>query len=105
RRAPRRSRAFSFLTRLFSVWAAVPPPGLLSARNDAGPKPLHVGADLAGTREPDAIAVARHVLQRAAQLRQAIRSAHDERMQRDRAHERLALGLPQHLVELIDDHV
>ena len=64
-----------------------------------------MGADLAGAREPDAVAVPGDVLERASQLRQAVGPADDERVQRDRAHERLARRLAQQLVELVHDHV
>jgi hypothetical protein len=45
------------------------------------------------------------VLERTAQPPDTVRAAGDERVERDRAHERLARGLRQHLVELVDDQI
>src|SRR6266850_1028579 len=71
-----------------------------AARHDAGRQRFDVGADLARAREPDAIAMLQDVLQRPAQPADTVRTAEHERVQRDRAHERLARRLGQHLVEL-----
>src|SRR5881409_2585493 len=88
-----------------TVARSIARPPLTRFRDDTARQALDVGADLAGAREPDAIAVTDDVLQRAPQLRQPIRPAHHERVQRDRAHERLARRLPEQLVELVHDHV
>jgi len=48
--------------------------------HDARGKALDVRADVAGAGEPDAVAVADDVLERAAELPDAVRAAHDERM-------------------------
>src|SRR5207249_6985711 len=76
----------------------------LAPRHGAGRERLDVGADVAWAREPDAIAMREDVLQRAAQPADAVGAAEDERVQRDRAHERLARRLREHLVELVHDH-
>src|SRR5579864_1817451 len=72
-----------------------------AARDDAGGERLDVGADIAGPGDPHAIPVPQDVLERAAQAADAIRAAEDEGMERDRADQRLAGRLGQHLVELV----
>src|SRR5439155_12084487 len=76
-----------------------------AARNNARRQRLDVRVDVARAREPDPIAVLENVLQRPAQPADAIRAAEDERVERDRAHERLARRLREHLVELVDDQI
>src|SRR4029453_9980330 len=66
---------------------------------------LDVGADGAGARQPHPIRMLEDVLQRAAQPADAVRPAGNERMERDRAHERLAGRLREQLVELVDDEL
>src|SRR6185503_7082991 len=78
---------------------------LVAARDDSLRQPLDVGADIAWAREPDAVAVTGDVLEGASELADAVWAAHHERVERDRADERLALGLGEHLVELVDDQV
>src|SRR3954462_6004969 len=60
--------------------------------------------DFCRRREPDALGVG-DVLQRAAQMPQAVRLADEIWMERDAHDERLRSRLRQHLVEVIDDHV
>src|SRR5262249_35457798 len=72
---------------------------ILAARHHAWRQALDVRADVAWPREPDAIAMRGDVGQRPPELAHAIRPPHDERVERDRAHEGLARRLPQHLVE------
>src|SRR5438128_296838 len=76
-----------------------------AARYDAGRQRLDVGVDVARAREPHAVAVLEDVLQRATQTADAIGTAEHERVERDRAHQRLARGLGEHLVELVHDQV
>src|SRR5262249_13652350 len=76
-----------------------------AARHDAGGQRFDVAADVARARQPHAIAVAQDVLEGAAQPTDAVRPAEHERVERDRAHQRLARRLLEHLVELVHDHV
>src|SRR5437773_5498264 len=74
-------------------------------RDGAVSERLHVRADVARSRQPDAVPMFQDVLEGPAQPADPIRTTDDERMQRDRSHERLARRLREHLVELVDDHV
>src|SRR5215471_16329618 len=80
--------------------------GVVSAsRYDAWSEGLDVRADLAGAREPHAVAVLQDVLEGAAQPADPVRAPDDEGMEGDRAHEGLAHGLREHLIELVHDHL
>src|SRR5437660_2476218 len=87
-----------------SRWAA-PRAASAASRDDAGGQRLDVGADVARPRQPHAITVLADVLERAAQPADAVRPTGDERVERDRAHQRLAGRLGEHLVELVDDQI
>src|SRR6185437_3072042 len=96
-----------------SVWGSTTPifmesswsGGSAAAGHGAGGQRLDEGADVARARDPHPVAVAEDVLERPAQPANPVGPAEHERMERDRAHQGLALGLGQHLVELIGDHV
>src|SRR5437870_10460717 len=76
-----------------------------AARYDAGRQRLDVGVDVARAREPHAVAVLENVLQRATQTADAIGTAEHERVERDRAHQRLAGRRREHHGALIYDDV
>src|SRR5215475_13839090 len=78
---------------------------VVASRHGAFREALDMGADVSRASEPHALAMARDVLERAAELADPVRPAHDERMERDRADERLPLGLSEHLVKLVHDQV
>src|SRR5688572_32662143 len=78
-----------------------PLPLLAATRHGAGRQRLDVGVDVALAREPHAVTMLEDVLQGAAQTADAVRPAEHEGMQRDRAHQRLARRLREHLVELV----
>src|SRR5947207_2815378 len=83
----------------------IPESSVCAPGYDALREGLDVRADVPRAREPHALAMAGDVLERSAELADPVRAAHDERVQRDGAHERLAVGLSQHLVELVHDQV
>jgi len=60
---------------------------------------------LAGHGDPRFLALLQYVVQRSAQNLHAERLTNDERMQRNGEHQRILLRPPQHLVELIANHV
>src|SRR5262245_7858022 len=78
-----------------------------AAGNDAGGQRHAVFGDLAGAREPDAVLplVLDNMPDRLFQRPQPERLTDDESVQRQAEDERLALRLPQHFLELVDDHV
>src|SRR5262245_41139514 len=78
---------------------------VVASRHRALRETLDVSADVSWAGEPHALAMARDVLERTAELADPVGPAHDERMERDRADERLPLGLGEHLVELIHDQI
>src|SRR5207244_7277683 len=87
------------------------PAATLSARDESAPRHhargqrFDMGADIARAGEPDAVAVLEDVLEGAAELADAVRTAGDEWMERDRTHQGLARGLIEQLVELVDDQI
>src|SRR5919204_2910891 len=101
----RRPEAICVNAALNVVMAPLLSSGSTAAGHDAAGQGFHVGIDLARAREPYPLAVLDDVLEGAAQTPDAIGPTHHERVERDRAHERLARRLREHLVELIHDHV
>src|SRR5262245_7400902 len=78
---------------------------VVASRHRALRETLDVSADVSWAGEPHALAMACDMLERTAELADPVGPAHDERMERDRADERLPLGLGEHLFELIHDEV
>jgi hypothetical protein len=81
-----------------------PGPGrhaLLRSRGCAFRQALAIARDVAGTGDPQPIAVADGVAERV----QTERLADDERVHRDREDQRVFSRLLRHLVELVSDHL
>src|SRR5882724_5869968 len=76
-----------------------------TSRHDTSGQRLDVRADVARTRQPHAVRAPEDVLERLPEPADPVWPPGDERMERDRAHERLARRLLEHLVELVDDQV
>src|SRR5215813_5819813 len=77
-----------------------------ASRNDPFRHFEAVLGDVARARHPDAVlALVDAMLDRLAQRPQPERLTDDETVQREREHQRLALGLLEHLLELVDDHL
>src|SRR5262249_18397199 len=79
--------------------------GSSASRHDAWSEGLDVRADLAGAGQPHAVAGLQAVLEGAAEPADPVRAPDDEGMEGDGAHERLARGLREHLIELVHDHL
>src|SRR5437773_3852122 len=71
-------------------------------RDESSRKRLAVARNVAGPREPHALELwmAEYAAQAVAQRADAVRLPEDHGVQRDRKHERLALALLDHLLEL-----
>ena len=91
----------------FPPGVAVAHPGLTIFRNHPGWEREAVCRDVPCPSKPDPlrVLVLDAVFDRLSQRSQAERLADDEAMERQREHKRVPLGLLQHLLELIDDHI
>ena len=79
---------------------------MLAPGYNAGRQAQRVVGDVAGAHEPDLVCGRRaDLLDGPAEMAGSEGAAAQERVERDRANQRVALGWPQHLVELVDDLV